>query len=228
MDKQLEKIRKAYNLTVEQYRKGINPNQDIPAEIKNTPFYKSLISGDNALGSGAPDIKEYLRPTPGMKFLDAGCSANLFNYRLDRWPSTYYGVDISPELINAMKGFAASQNITIGGLYVADISKLPFDDNFFDIAIIIGVLEYFTLAYIKKALIELNSVMKQGSRVVLDIPNKDHPHVNDMAALEKYLGRPNFIRKRSEFEKLMTPLFSIERIDDSHVMLKYFMKTLKN
>ncbi len=228
MSRQLERISKAYDLTVEQYRKGINPYENIPEEIKNSPFYKSLVSEHEALGSGASDIKEYLAPVPGMKFLDAGCSANLFNYRLDRWPSTYYGVDISSELINAMKGFAASQNISMGGLYVADISKLPFDDNYFDIATVIGVLEYFEICYIKKALKELYRVLKPESHVVLDIPNEKHPHASDMAKLEKYLGRPSFHHSHSEFESLLKPLFSIERVDDSCVMIKYFVETLKN
>ena len=227
MDRNLEKIRKAYDMTVEQYRKGIDPNQNIPIKIKNTPFYKSLTPGGSALGSGSPDIKEYLNPDPGMKFLDAGSSANLANYHLNRWPSTYYGVDISPELINTMKSFTESKGISIGGLYVADISTLPFDDNFFDIAAVIGVLEYFTVGYVKKTLKELHRVLKPGSRVVLDIPNKDHPHVNDMARLEKYLKRPIYIQSRSKFENLLMPLFSISRIDDSLVMIKYFLSVKK-
>jgi ubiquinone/menaquinone biosynthesis C-methylase UbiE len=227
LGKQLERIRQAYDLTVKQYRLGTDPHQDIPEDIKNSVFYKSLLADGKNLGSSAPDIKDYLKPAPGMKFLDAGCSANLVNYRLDQWPSTYYGVDISPELINAMKGFVASQRISVGGLFVADISKLPFDDYFFDIAAVIGVLEYFDIGYINRALKELHRVLKPGSRVVLDIPNKNHPYVNDMAALEKYLGRSEFIHECSKYEKLLTPLFSIESIDDSHVMLKYFMKTLK-
>lgn len=228
MDRHLEGIRQAYDLTVEQYRQGTGLYQGIPEKIKRSAFYKSLLADGVSLGSDASDIKKYLNPAAGMKFLDAGCSANLFNYRLDRWPSTYFGVDISPKLINAMKGFVTSQNISIGGLYIADISRLPFDDNFFDIAAVIGVLEYFNIGYIKKALAELHRVLKPESRMVLDIPNKNHSHVKDMAALERHLGRPIFIQTRSRFESLLTQLFTIERVDDSRVMLKYFVCTLKN
>ena len=227
MDDQLDRIRKAYDLTVEQYRKAINPLNNLPQEIKNSPGYKSLMADKYLLNSAAPDIREYLDPKPGMRFLDAGCSANIANYRLDRWLSTYYGVDISTALINAMKDFATREQISIGGLHVADLSKLPFDDNFFDIAAVIGVLEYCTLKYIWKALQELNRVLKSESRVVLDIPNQNHPDVKDMVRLEKHLGRRNFIPSRSKFEELLKPIFSAERIDDSRVMIKYFVRTVK-
>ena len=227
MDRQLDRVRKAYNLTVEQYNKGINPLDNVPEKIRNSPFYKSLIADSGVLDSAAPDIREYLAPKPGMRFLDAGCCANIVNYRLDQWPSTYYGIDISPRLISAMKDFVSRERISVGGLYIADVSSLPFDDNFFDIAAVIGVLEYSKLKYIRGALLELNRVLKPESRVVLDIPNQNHPHAKDMARLEKHLARPNFLHSRSDFEKLLTPLFLTERIDDSQVMIKYFVRTIK-
>ena len=110
MDDQLEKIRKAYDLTVEQFRKGIDPMESVPDDIRNTDFFQSLDSASK-LNSSAIDIREFLSPEKGMKFLDAGCSANLANYNLGEWPSTYYGVDISPALIEAMKGYAETGNL---------------------------------------------------------------------------------------------------------------------
>jgi len=227
MDEQLDRVRRAYDLTVKQFRNGTDPLANIPDELKNSPFFRSMVVERDFLNSAAADVREFLAPEPGMKFLDAGCSANLVNYRLDKWPSTFYGVDISPALINAMKGFVNREKITIGGLEVAEISRLPFDDNFFDIATVIGVLEYCTLEYIGTALAELNRVLKDGSLAVLDMPNQDHPHVADMQKLEEYLGRPNIINSRAEFEALLKPLFSAERIDDSRVMIKYFVRTVK-
>jgi len=225
MDKQLNRIRKAYDLTVMQHKKGINPLDNIPEEIKKSLFYQFLMAGTG--DSAAPDIKEYLAPSPEKRFLDVGCSANIVNYRLDLWTSVYYGIDISPRLIRAMKTYVKHEQISIGGLNIAEVAKLPFDDNFFDIAAVIGVLEYCTLKYISQALIELNRVMKPESRLVLDIPNENHPYVEDMVRLEKYLGRPNFIHSRSKFVDLIASLFLIERVDNSQVMLKYYVRTIK-
>ena len=227
MDKQLERIRKAYDLTVEQYKKGINSFDGIPIEIRNSSGFKDIIADKGKLNSSAPDIKEYLNPEHRMRFLDAGCCANLANYRLDKWGSTYYGVDIAPALINAMKDFVKHNQISIGGLCETEITKLPFDDSFFDIAAVIGVLEYCSFGYTKTALSELNRVLKIQSKMVLDIPNLEHPHVNTMFKLEEYLGRPNIPKSRSAFEQIMGSLFLVERVDDSRVMLKYFVKTIK-
>lgn len=225
MDDQLEIIRRAYDLTVEQFRKGIVPIESVPDDIRNTDFFQSLSSVKD-LNSSAADIRRYLSPEKGMKFLDAGCSANLANYNLGEWPSIYYGVDISPALISAMKSYAERKNIIVGGLYVADISSLPFENDYFDIAAVIGVLEYCTVEYISQALQELHRVLKYGAKAVLDIPNSDHPHAADMQRLETYFGRPNFLHLRPDFEKLLKPLFRIDTIDDSRVMIKYFVRSV--
>ncbi len=227
MDDNLEKVRKAYDLTVEQFRNGIDPSANIPDEIKNSDFYKSLQNESSYLNSSAADVKEYLTPSTGMNFLDVGCSANLVNYRLDKWTSTYYGVDISPALIAAMKGFAEREKIATGGLEVAEISNLPFADSFFDIATVIGVLEYCAFEYIETAVRELNRVLKPGARAVLDIPNPDHPYVTDMQRLEEYFQRPIHIHPRTGFESVLAPHFSTERSDDSRVMIKYFVRAVK-
>ena len=179
MDRQLERIKKAYDLTVEQYYRGISPLDSIPEEIKKSLFYRSVAEDKDVLNSGSLDVREYPRPESGKHFLDAGCSANLVNYRLDRWPSTYYGVDISPALVSVMKNFVSREHITIGGLFVSDLSMLPFGDGFFDISAVIGVMEYCSFEYIKQALSELNRVLKVKSSVVLDIPNLHHPYAED-------------------------------------------------
>ncbi len=224
MDKHLQQVRKAYDLTIEQYYKGIDPYLDVPQKLKETPFFKSFSSGESPVNSAAVDIREYLKPELGMKFLDVGCGANLANYRLDRWPSTYYGIDFSPSLINAMKKFVKRNKINIGGLYLADLSKLPFADNYFDIAAVIGVLEYCPLPYIRKSLRELNRVLKAGGRAVLDIVNRQHPFSRDMVRLEKLLGRPNYLHYRRTFEVALSRYFYTDKIDDTQIMIKYFVR----
>ena len=227
MDSQLDRVCRAYDLTVEQHRKGVNPLDDIPQDIRDSPFYQSLTGDSGSPGSGAPDVREYLAPAPGMRFLDAGCSANLVNYRLDRWPSTYYGIDISPRLIEAMQRFADRERISTRGLHVAEVARMPFADGFFDIGAAIGVLEYCTLEYVGEALSELHRVLKADARLVLDIPNRDHPHAGYMARLEAHQDRPIFLHARLDFERLLKPLFSQDRVDDSRVMVKYFVRRRK-
>ena len=227
MVEQLKRIRNAYDLTVEQYHKGIDPFDKIPSELRSSPDFKAFQESRVQTNSGATDVREYLEPKPEMRFLDAGCSANLFNYRLDKWASTYYGVDISPSLIKAMESFVIREGISIGGLWVGDLSQLSFKDNFFHIAAVIGVFEYCTLEYISTALCELDRVLKPQARVVLDTPNQKYPHYHLMLKVEEELGRPNIAFPKLVFDKILKSLFHIRRIDSSQVMHKYFVESAK-
>jgi ubiquinone/menaquinone biosynthesis C-methylase UbiE len=225
----VEQIRKAYDLAAEQYKKGIHPLKDVPKDFKNSIDFKTFMkdSDPSIIGSNAPENKEYLAPEKGMRFLDAGCGANLANYEFHEWPSIFFGVDISTALIDEMKSYANKHRIQIGGLYVAEITNMPFDDSYFDIALLIGVLEYYSLQYARRALEEVNRVLKPSARMIVDIPNLAHAHVDIMFKLEAYLKRPNIPKLRGDFEKILKPLFYIDNIDDSKVMLKYFVRTKK-
>ncbi len=226
---QVGKIRQAYDLTVEQYRMGIDPIKEVPEDFKNNPDFRAFIkdAGPLSTGSNAPEIRQYLKPEKGQRCLDAGCGANLAVHEFYKWPSIFYGVDISSALINEMKKFVKKHRLQIGSLHVAEVISLPFKDSFFDIAMLIGVLEYYSLEYVKKALEEMNRVLKPSAKLVVDIANLNHPHVDMMFKLEDYLKRPHIPKSREDFEKVLEPLFLIDQIDDSKVMLKYFVRNRK-
>jgi SAM-dependent methyltransferase len=219
VNRQLERVRRAYDLTVVQHEHGIDPVEHLPARLK---AFVERLGGTN--DSASADIFEYLSPKAGMRFLDAGCCANLANYRLDRWPSLYYGVDFSPALIRAMTSFVLRKRIRIGGLWRAEIVDLPFADRFFDIAAVIGVLEYYALDYVGAALREVHRVLKPRARIVMDIPNPGHPDIGLANELERFLKRPNVAKSRADFERLLGGLFVVRRVDDTQVMLKYFLR----
>ncbi len=66
--------------------------------------------------------------------------------------------------------------------------------------------------------------MKVGAKVVLDVPNVEHPHAETMFRLEEYLKRPEVPHPRAGFEETLRPLFTVDRVDDSKVMIKYFCR----
>ena len=149
-----------------------NAVEEESAEFKR---FRDLMSTCN---SGDPGIKDYLEPQNGLRYLDIGSCLNLMEYDLYQWPSNYYGIDISQKLIRVAKSFINTNRIKIGGLLVAEISNLPFDNNYFDIASAIGVLEYYELAYITQALKELNRILKRKGKLVIDMPNERHPDLD--------------------------------------------------
>ena len=228
-EEQLERIRKAYSSAIRDFLAGISPLSKVPKKFKRSKTFKAFLkkADPSTVGSAAPDIKQFLKPAPGMKCLDAGCCANLAAYRLDKWPSTYYGIDYSPVVIQEMKKFTSINNLKIGGLKKAEIKDLPYPNDFFDIAMVIGVFEYLHMDYSAQALKELFRVLKPGARMVLDLPNLAHPHIEIMFQLEEYLGRPNIPKSRVRFEQHLIPLFTIVNIKDTHVMLKYFVEKRK-
>jgi len=226
MEKQLERIRRAYDLTARQYELGIDPLNEVPEELKNAAEFQTFLDeAGESCSSGAPDVREYLAPGSGHKFLDVGCAASLKTHRFHKWQSTYYGVDISSQLIEAMRKFVNRNSLEIGGLHVADAANLPFEDNYFDIAALVGVLEYCTYEYVEMAIRDLSRVLKVDAKAVLDIPNMAHPHVDMMFSLEESLGRPQFVHPRSAFEELLAREFEVDSVDTSRVMLKYFCRS---
>lgn len=226
---QLERIRKAYSSAIRDFLTGISPLSKVPKKFKRSKLFKAFLkkADPSTVGSAAPDIKQFLQPVSDMKCLDAGCCANLATYRLDKWPSTYYGIDYSPIVIQEMKKFASINNLKLGGLEKAEIKELPYPNDFFDIAMVIGVFEYLPMDYSAQALKELFRVLKPGARMVLDLPNLAHPHIEIMFQLEEYLGRPNIPKSRAWFEQHLIPLFTIVNTKDTHVMLKYFVEKRK-
>ena len=226
----LNVISKAYDKTVHDHSKGIENENLLPDEFQNSERYKKLQQSlkTDSFSSDNPTVFEYLNPKKNMKFLDVGSCANLICKKLHEWPSMYYGVDISSELIRVSQNFVKRNEIKIGGLYVSEVAEMKFEDNFFDICAVIGVLEYFDVNYIKKALKELHRVLKPQGKIVLDIPNLNHPDCETMIEQERYLGRTSKnVPTNEEFEIELKKLFSIDKIDSSKIMTGYFAQASK-
>ena len=228
LKEQVQIIKKAYNLTVEDYNKGKSELEYLPTIFRNSEKFRGFIKAANVCNSGDPRIKDYLNPTERMNYLDVGSCANIIGYKLHEWQASYYGIDISQKLIALTNLFVTTNRITIGGLCVAEISNIPFTNNYFDIASVIGVLEYYEIDYCIFALKELNRVLKQNGKLVIDMPNEKHPVVFTMVEYENYLGRPrNNIPSNKEFIEALKKFFVIEDIDDTQLMVKYFLRNSK-
>ena len=222
---QLKIIRNAYDDTVERYNNGLSDLDFLPDEFKESAEFKRFRDLMSTCNSGDPGIKDYLEPKNGLRYLDIGSCLNLMEYDLYQWPSNYYGIDISQKLIRVAKSFINTNRIKIGGLLVAEISNLPFDNNYFDIASAIGVLEYYELAYITQALKELNRILKRKGKLVIDMPNERHPDIHTMVEYESYLGRTRKnIPSEDEFVDELKRFFIIDKVADAQIMIQYFAR----
>lgn len=226
--KQVQVIKKAYNQTVEDFKNGRSELEYLPDNFKNSVEFKKFIKTTQCCNSGDILIKDYLNPIDGMNYLDVGSCANLISYKLHEWQSLYYGIDISQKLVNVTNSFVKTNRIIIGGLVASEIAYLPFTNDYFDLASVIGVLEYYEIDYNILALQELNRVLKNEGKLVIDLPNETHPGLITMIEYEKYLGRPRkTIVSRQEFITVLKIFFKIEDIDDSQLMIKFFLRNSK-
>ncbi|MDR1703574.1 MAG: NADH-quinone oxidoreductase subunit NuoE [Clostridiales bacterium] len=223
-----EIVGKSYDKTIELGAKGIDPYKDLPEWIKADPDYPAFERARNDggdSGSDDPRIKAFLNPSAGERFVDLGCSLNLMLRGYDAWPSEYHGVDVSAKTIELLKGFVAKNNLTVGALINGSLHETPFEADYFDIGACVGSLEYFKKDFVEKALSEFNRILKPSGRFVLDIPNITSPMRRFMNILEEYQGRPDkFDISPDEFEAMLRPFFSFERVDyDGVAMIQYYL-----
>lgn len=220
----LEIVSKSYDKTI---NSKINQYESLPAEITEDPYYamyKQCCESDDTNNSGNRKIRGFLNPQLEMKYIDLGCSANLINYELYKWPSIYHGIDVSPKTIDLLKNFAKGSNLELGGLYCCAIHEMPFSDVFFDIGACVGILEYFQSRYIINAIEEIARVLKPRAKLILDIPNWSHPASTVMAKIEEYLGRPDlFDMTVNDFESLLIKHFNIISRTEN-MMLTYYLE----
>ncbi len=112
------------------------------------------------------DIEELADYTfSGERILDSGCANGRLFGILQEKKISYFGIDISKELIEIAKS-----KYPTGNFQVADALNLPFSDNFFDKVYSISVLHNipskdFQLQYLK----EVRRVLKPGGLLILRV-----------------------------------------------------------
>lgn len=156
---------------------------------------------------------EKLKLSEGAKILDVGCGpgeliANLLNRGYDLW-----GIDISRKMIE--KATHTVSEKTLSGWnqgFVGDVEKLTFTDNFFDVVVAAGVIEYQNDD--QKSLAEINRVLKINGSVIINVTNK-YSYVKSLEKIYMYTKEnaslkrfKNFIRNRLLDKKNISKPFS--------------------
>lgn len=146
-------------------------------------FYPSEFRGMYDRFAGV--IREHVHA--GDVMLDAGCgSGRVFQYRFDaaQRPRLIVGVDLTDE---------PRGNRNVDQAARADLARLPFRDDIFDIAISSHVAEHLTQP--EAVFGELARVLKPGGRLLVLTPNRWH-YVTVSAALLPHRFHLRFNRSR--------------------------------
>jgi SAM-dependent methyltransferase len=101
---------------------------------------------------------------PSAKILEGGCGIGQNVYGLNYWGYEAYGVDFAKETVEGVK-----KEFPELKLFVQDVRKLDFPDNFFDGYWSLGVIEHFFNGY-DEIIKEAKRVLKPGGYLFLAFP----------------------------------------------------------
>jgi ubiquinone/menaquinone biosynthesis C-methylase UbiE len=121
------------------------------------------------------------------RFLDAGCGTGDFLPDLAARGGDVYALDFASEMIDKarerMEQAAPGSPIQF---YVGDVTSLPFESNFFDAIIGVGLVEY--LADLDAGLREMHRVLKPGGIFIVTVPNITSPFMAYETVVPKAKG----------------------------------------
>lgn len=154
--------------------------------------YKELTNNlkkeaDPAFVRRAKIIFKELGLKKGDRVLDVGCGRGFYVNSISCLEGVeVVGVDLNKEYLNQAKKLIKKNNVQ---LEVADVTKLPFEDNSFDKVIASEILEH--LGDDNLALKEIYRVMKPGAIIIATVPNQNYPFFWDPInwTLEKFLNK---------------------------------------
>ena len=110
--------------------------------------------------ASAAYILPYLRP--GLRVLDFGCGPGTITVGLAKAtaPGEVHGVDMEGSQIDLARAVAEAGGISNTTFHVADVTNLPFEDRFFDVAHCHNVLMH--IPDTRAVLTEVKRVLKPG------------------------------------------------------------------
>ena len=180
-------------------------------EFKKIPSQKSI---------------EFLEQTSG-KVLDLGSGSGRHLTKVKDMKT--YLIDFSQNLLDLAKSKA--QKLKIDAEFIkSELSKLPFEDNFFNYAISISALHCLTPKDSKKAIKELYRVLKPKAQVYIGVWNEDSKRFKNKKNKTKELSigwrdkgkRYYYLFNEKEIHNLFTKTgFKIISTHNSEMMINF-------
>lgn len=120
-------------------------------------------------------LLELLSPKPTDHILDAGCGLGDLVLLLSNKVARITAIDYAPAMVERCKVRLDKAGVKNADLQVADVTDLPFADDFFDGAIGIGLLPCLSDEEVIKTFSEIKRVVKKGSPIVFHFKNTFSP-----------------------------------------------------
>jgi len=173
------------------------------------------------------EVSEFLETKSG-KILDLACGSGR-NFLEMKGKGEIYAVDFSEEMVGLAKQLAEQINIK-AIIKIADVSEMPFEDNFFDAAIYISALHCVDSEdKRKKSLEELFRVLKPNSQALITVWSRNHQRIKNKpkealipwTVNNERLERYYYIYDKDELSELLKSVgFKIVSIkEDNNIIL---------
>ena len=134
------------------------------AKIHDTYFFQAFSS--KVFKWCIPFVKDFLKNNQNI--LDIGCATGNFFYALKKENNSLqlFGLDDSREMISRAKNKFKDIKFVVG-----QAEKLPFENDYFNLIVILGSFHYFQNQIV--ALQECYRVLKNGGHLVMTLPQCD-------------------------------------------------------
>jgi len=110
-------------------------------------------------------------PFPGARMLDIGCGWGRWMVSAARAGYCPIGIDIKPDAAAAATRVVRSHGHS-GGATVADLTSLPFPDEYFDMAFSYSVLQHVPKSRAAACIKEIQRVLKPNGCSLIELPLK--------------------------------------------------------
>lgn len=146
----------------------IPPHQDAPSTLYYRACEQRLFT-------------DFIGPLPRKRVMKTDLWDEARNTRILQWVTNEggrpYGIDVSAptaeEARNAFRGDGLAPGFTI-----ADVRKIPFRDNSFDVVYSMGTIEHFPET--EDAVREIFRVLRPGGTAIIGVPNKLDPFLRPL------------------------------------------------
>jgi len=165
----------------------------------NSPIFVS--PGGKSISDREIDIvMNYLKPSSGMRILDAGIGTGRIAYAVKDKGAEVIGFDLEVKQVTKTTSDFKSIGDDSFEAVAADIQFIPFADASFDAVLCFRVLKYVPDYHL--ALTELHRVLKPGGRLVLEISNLYSWEVL-LDAVRRLRGLPPVVRHYFVMKRIM-------------------------
>lgn len=176
----------------------------------------------------AEKSKEFLKKCSG-NILDLGSGSGRYLMKIKK--SKLYLVDFSQKMLDLAKQKAEKQKIK-AEFIKADLTKLPFENNFFDYALSISALHCIKgQTKRKKSLKELYRVLKPKAKACIGVWNENSKRFNKKKGKELLIGwrdkgkRYYYLHNEQEIHKMFQDAgFKILSTHNSEMMINFIVE----